>query len=77
MFKHLRNSCGSSVVVHCCLFFGVRVPVTCVHIIQLGIFRFGFEGWFWVLIASVPGICILFFTFIPRLYTLHGIPIGQ
>ena len=24
------------------------------------IFRFGFEGWIWVLIASVPGLCILF-----------------
>ena len=23
-------------------------------------FSFGFEGWIWVLIASVPGICILF-----------------
>ena len=22
--------------------------------------RFGFEGWIWVLIASVPGLCILF-----------------
>ena len=21
--------------------------------------RFGFEGWIWVLIASVPGLCIL------------------
>ena len=21
---------------------------------------FGFEGWIWVLIASVPGVCILF-----------------
>ena len=26
-------------------------------------FRFGFEGWIWVLIASVPDLCILF-TFI-------------
>ena len=22
--------------------------------------KFGFEGWIWVLIASVPGICLLF-----------------
>ena len=28
----------------------------------LVISRFGFEGWIWVLIASVPGICILVFT---------------
>ena len=27
-------------------------------------FDFGFEGWMWVLIASVPGLCILF-TFPP------------
>ena len=26
----------------------------------LVIFRFGFEGWIWVLIASVPGFCIRF-----------------
>ena len=26
----------------------------------LVISRFGFEGWIWVLIASVPGLCILF-----------------
>ena len=26
----------------------------------LVIFRFGFEGWIWVLIASVPGLCIRF-----------------
>ena len=25
----------------------------------LVIFRFGFEGWIWVLIASVPDLCIL------------------
>ena len=25
--------------------------------------RFGFEGWIWVLIASVPDLCI-FFTFV-------------
>ena len=25
----------------------------------LFISRFGFEGWIWVLIASVPGLCIL------------------
>ena len=22
--------------------------------------RFGFEGWFWVLVASVPDLCIIF-----------------
>ena len=27
---------------------------------SLDISRFGFEGWIWVLIASVPGLCILF-----------------
>ena len=27
----------------------------CVFVIS----RFGFEGWIWVLIASVPGLCIL------------------
>ena len=26
----------------------------------LVISRFGFEGWIWVLIASVPGLCIVF-----------------
>ena len=28
--------------------------------------RFGFEGWIWVLVASVPDLCILF-TFVVRL----------
>ena len=28
--------------------------------------RFGFEGWIWVLIASVPGLCILF------TFDIHG-----
>ena len=28
--------------------------------IILVIFRFGFEGWIWVRIASVPDLCILF-----------------
>ena len=27
---------------------------------MLVISRFGFEGWIWVLIASVPDLCILF-----------------
>ena len=29
-------------------------------ICNLVISRFGFEGWIWGLIASVPGLCILF-----------------
>ena len=29
--------------------------------IVLVISRFGFEGWIWVLIASVPDLCILLF----------------
>ena len=29
-------------------------------ICNLVIFRFGFEGWIWVLVAQVPGLCILF-----------------
>ena len=29
----------------------------------LVIARFGFEGWIWVLIASVPDLCILYFHF--------------
>ena len=28
--------------------------------------RFGFEGWIWVQIASVPDLCILFFLLLPR-----------
>ena len=36
----------------------------------LVIFRFGFEGWIWVLIASVPGLCILF-TLIRRTVHVH------
>ena len=23
--------------------------------------RFGFEGWIWILIASVPGLCLFFY----------------
>ena len=38
--------------------------------IILVISRFGFEGWIWVLIAPVPGLCILF-TFI-ICYSLSG-----
>ena len=29
-------------------------------ILHVVISRFGFEGWIWVLIVSVPGLCILF-----------------
>ena len=28
--------------------------------------RFGFEGWIWVLIASVPDLCILFTFYVGR-----------
>ena len=35
----------------------------CFHICKKG---FGFEGWIWVLIASVPDLCILFtFSYFP------------
>ena len=39
-------------------------------------FSFGFEGWIWVLIASVPGLCILFTHKLDRtgklyMYALH------
>ena len=41
------------------------------YFVILVISRFGFEGWVWVLIASVPGLCILFtivsLAFLPRL----------
>ena len=30
------------------------------YFVILVISRFGFEGWIWILIASVPGLCILF-----------------
>ena len=33
----------------------------CIFTIYLVISRFGFEGWIWVLIASVPGLCVLFY----------------
>ena len=36
-------------------------------ILILVISRFGFAGWILVMIPSVPGICILFFTFKPTL----------
>ena len=36
---------------------GVYVPLRALFLV---IFRFGFEGWIGVLIASVPDICMLF-----------------
>ena len=30
-------------------------------IVILVIYRFGFEGWIWILIASVPDLCIFFY----------------
>ena len=46
------------------------VPDLCIYVftfnnkfVILVFSRFGFEGWIWVLIASAPGLCILF-TFI-------------
>ena len=39
------------------------------------IFRFGFEGWIWVLIASVPDLCIRF-TFKSKRHTKPGIHKG-
>ena len=38
--------------------------------VSLVISRFGFEGWIWVLIASVPDLCILF-TFISLHVPVH------
>ena len=32
------------------------------NITQVVISRLGFEGWIWILIATVPDICILFYT---------------
>ena len=43
--------------------------------VALVISRFGFEGWIWVLIASVPGLCILF-TFIILLFLFVSFPRG-
>ena len=36
----------------------------------LVISRFGFDGWIWVLIASVPGLCIRFTFNLSFLFTL-------
>ena len=33
--------------------------VFCLFVI-LSVPRFGFEGWIWVLVALVPGLCVLF-----------------
>ena len=38
---------------------GVYVPLRALFLV-LVIAHFGFEGWIWVLIASVPGLCIRF-----------------
>ena len=38
---------------------------TYILFVILVIYRFGFDGWLWVLIASVLGLCILF-TFVIR-----------
>ena len=32
-------------------------------ICNISYFRFGFEGWSWVLIASVPDLCLLFYLY--------------
>ena len=46
----------------CCSFFdGINPPYTNMTITKmLVISRFGFEGWVWVLIASVPDLCKVF-----------------
>ena len=38
------------------------------YFVILVISRFGFEDWIWVLIASVPGLCISFY-FCSEIYT--------
>ena len=48
----------SIIPVFLCVFFCVFFLLF-VHVV-LVISRFGFEGWIWVLIASVPDLCILF-----------------
>ena len=43
-------------------------------ICYFGYFRFGFEGWIWILIASVPGLCIRFTSYLyefVRIEDLH------
>ena len=45
-----------------------KLSFTCRGIDTLVISRFGFESWIWVLIASVPDLCILFTLFLPKIY---------
>ena len=37
-----------------------RLTICSLCILTICNFSFGFEGWIWVLIASVPGLCIRF-----------------
>ena len=37
----------------------IRLSICSLCILTICYFSFGFEGWIWVLIASVTGLCIL------------------